>query len=82
MEYLDALGLESAELNALLADALKKSGEVTIENPHSMHNIGAGLEQKRQHHHQGQHRVLHRRLHGRPPASPWTATPAGMPATT
>jgi methylamine---glutamate N-methyltransferase subunit B len=46
MEYLDAQGCESANLNALLVKALEKSGEVTIENPHSMHNIGAGLEAK------------------------------------
>lgn len=46
MEYIDALGLESAELNRLLSEALKKSDEVTIENSHSMHNIGAGLEGK------------------------------------
>ncbi len=41
---INAAGLESTELNKRILESLRKSGEVTIENPHSMHNIGVGLE--------------------------------------
>jgi glutamate synthase domain-containing protein 3 len=43
MEFIDALHLKSSELNALLNAKLKAEGVVTVENPHSMHNIGTGL---------------------------------------
>jgi glutamate synthase domain-containing protein 3 len=45
MESIDATCLSSKELNALLVVKLKTSGAVTVENPHAMHNIGAGLTQ-------------------------------------
>jgi glutamate synthase domain-containing protein 3 len=43
MEFIDASHLKSSELNALLAAKLQTEGMVTVENPHSMHNIGTGL---------------------------------------
>lgn len=46
MEYIDAAKLESKDLNKLLTEKLAQFGEVTIENPHSMHNIGAGISAK------------------------------------
>jgi len=46
MEYIDALNLKSTELNKLIVENLGKNGEVTIKNPHSMHNIATGLTQK------------------------------------
>lgn len=46
MEYIDAQELKSTELNKLIAKKLEMGLEVTIQNPHSMHNIGTGLTQK------------------------------------
>jgi methylamine---glutamate N-methyltransferase subunit B len=46
MEYIDAQKLKSRELNQLLVEKLGKDTEVTIQNPHSMHNIATGLTQK------------------------------------
>lgn len=46
MEYIDALNLKSRELNRLIVEKLEKDSEVTIQNPHSMHNIATGLKQK------------------------------------
>lgn len=43
MEYIDALDFKSRELNQLIAEKLKSGQEVTILNPHSMHNIATGL---------------------------------------
>lgn len=41
MERIDAAALKPQELNAQLAGL---SGEIVIENPHSMHNMGVGLK--------------------------------------
>lgn len=46
MEYIDAQSLKSTELNQRITENLKAGGEVTIRNPHSMHNIGTGLVEK------------------------------------
>ncbi|MFL0197860.1 glutamate synthase [Clostridium sp. WILCCON 0269] len=46
MEYIDALNFKSEELNKLIIEKLQKNEEVSIENPHSMHNIAIGLKQK------------------------------------
>lgn len=43
MEYINALNLKSRDLNQQITEKLKTSGEVTIQNPHSMHNIATGL---------------------------------------
>jgi glutamate synthase domain-containing protein 3 len=42
MEYIDALELKSTELNRLIREKLEQDGQVTILNPHSMHNIAIG----------------------------------------
>ena len=44
MEYLDAANLQSRELNKLLKQKLQKNKELKLKNPHSLHNIGIGLE--------------------------------------
>lgn len=46
MEYIDALNLNSVDLNRLIKERLEQDGEVTIINPHSMHNIAIGLAAK------------------------------------
>jgi glutamate synthase domain-containing protein 3 len=46
MEYIDALNLKSTDLNSQIVETLKKFGEVTVSNPHSMHNIAIGLSTK------------------------------------
>ena len=46
MEYIDALHLNNEELNTKIRECLRKDAEVTIQNPHSMHNIAAGLTNK------------------------------------
>lgn len=43
MEHIDAKELSSEKLNALLREKLAESGEVMVEEPHSMHNIAAGF---------------------------------------
>lgn len=46
MEFIDAKGLKSEKLNALIAESLEKDDKVTIKNCHSMHNIAIGLSKK------------------------------------
>ncbi len=43
MEYIDAANLKSTELNKEIISKLERYGEVTVQNPHSMHNVAAGL---------------------------------------
>ena len=43
MGCIDAARLDSTRLNELLREQLGACGEVTVENPHSIHNIAAGL---------------------------------------
>ena len=46
MEHIDALNLKSGLLNELIEEALLKHGEVSVTNPHSMHNIATGMSVK------------------------------------
>lgn len=46
MEYIDALNLKSELLNRLIREKIQRFGEVSILNPHSMHNIGVGLSRQ------------------------------------
>lgn len=46
MEHIDAIHLKSKELNGLISQKLLECGEVTVVNPHSMHNIAIGLSRK------------------------------------
>lgn len=46
MEYIDALNMKSKELNELISEKLEVSPEVSIQDPHSMHNIAIGLQKK------------------------------------
>lgn len=43
MEYIDAANLKSTNLNKEITSKLEKYGEVTVQNPHSMHNVATGL---------------------------------------
>jgi glutamate synthase domain-containing protein 3 len=43
MEFIDAAKLDGKTLNSMLKKKIKKGGEVTINNSHSMHNIGSGM---------------------------------------
>jgi methylamine---glutamate N-methyltransferase subunit B len=45
MEHINAMGMRSSELNRHIQEALKKDGKATVENPHSMHNVGIGIQQ-------------------------------------
>lgn len=46
MGHIDAANLSSKELNKLIDEKLEKDEEVSIINPHSMHNIGIGLSKR------------------------------------
>lgn len=46
MEYIEARHLNSADLNKLIREKLGQDSEVTILNPHSMHNIAIGSAEK------------------------------------
>lgn len=46
MEYIDAGHIGNRDLNKTITEKLAISGEVTITNPHSMHNIATGLSAK------------------------------------
>lgn len=43
MEYIDAKAMDTRTLNKAIALSLKASGRAVVTNPHSMHNIAAGL---------------------------------------
>ncbi len=43
MEHINAADLSTSELNKKIIQGLKAGGEVSIQNPHSMHNIATGL---------------------------------------
>lgn len=44
MEYIDAMELDHIKLNQLIKEKRKIDNEITIENPHSMHNIAIGVD--------------------------------------
>lgn len=46
MEYIDVQKVDSKNLNNLIRERLKSSGEVTIQNTNSLHNIATGLQIK------------------------------------
>ena len=46
MEFVDAKDLSGKDLNVILKEKLNQSGEVTVKNSHSMHNIGTGMKEK------------------------------------